>query len=63
MLTEMVEQGAGEKEGGVGFAEIEVDSPAIGDLAHRYSVSLMLDPEGMTEASIVDGIRSLTYPH
>lgn len=40
MLKEMVEQGVGEKEGGVSYAEIEADSPDIGDLAHRYTVRI-----------------------
>ena len=30
--------GVGEKEGGVGFAEVEIDSPVVGDLASRYIV-------------------------
>ena len=39
MLKEMVEQGVGEKEGGVGYAEIEIDAPDIlGEIAHRYTV-------------------------
>ena len=29
----------GEKEGGVGFVEVEVDNPDVGDLAGRYTVS------------------------
>lgn len=30
----------GEKEGGIGYAEVEIDSPTIGDLAGRYMVRL-----------------------
>lgn len=36
----MINEGqVGEKEGGVGFVEVEVDSPNIGDLPFRYAVS------------------------
>ena len=38
MVREMVERGVGKAEGGVGFAEVEIDSPNIGDLASRYMV-------------------------
>ena len=30
------EEGAGEERGGVGYAEIEFDSPTLGDVAGRY---------------------------
>ena len=30
------EEGAGEERGGVGYAEIELDSPTLGDVAGRY---------------------------
>lgn len=30
------EEGAGEARGGVGYAEIEFDSPTLGDVAGRY---------------------------
>lgn len=32
------EEGAGEGRGGVGYAEIEFDSPDLGDVAGRYSL-------------------------
>ena len=32
------EEGVGEERGGVGFAEIEFDSPTLGDVINRYMV-------------------------
>ena len=32
------EEGAGEERGGVGYAEIEFDSPTLGDVAGRYGL-------------------------
>lgn len=34
----MIESGAGENQGGVGFAEVEFDSPTLGEVAGRYMV-------------------------
>lgn len=44
MVKDLIEQGAGEKEGGVSYAEVEMDSPDIGDLAHRYTVCIYTQP-------------------
>lgn len=33
------EEGAGEARGGVGYAEIEFDSPILGDVAGRYMIT------------------------
>lgn len=42
MIRELIERdGIGEKEGGVSYAEVEIDSPTIGDLAMRYIVRLL----------------------
>ncbi len=39
LLKELIERDeVGRKEGGVSFAEVEVDSPTIGDLPSRYIV-------------------------
>ena len=39
MVQEVVErEGVGEREGGVGFAEVEVDAPDMGGWADRYMV-------------------------
>ena len=34
-------QGAGEDHGGVSFAEVEFDSPTIGEVAGRYAITSM----------------------
>ncbi|KAI9834581.1 MAG: hypothetical protein M1819_002957 [Sarea resinae] len=40
LVREMVERdGVGEKEGGVAFAEVELDSVTIGDLGMRYMIT------------------------
>ena len=40
IIRELIEnEGIGEKEGGVSYAEVEIDSATIGDLAMRYLVS------------------------
>lgn len=36
----MIEEGVGENQGGVGFAEVEFDSPTLGEVANRYMVGL-----------------------
>ena len=33
------EEGVGEQRGGVGYAEIEFDSPTLGDVAGRYGLN------------------------
>ncbi|KAI9872884.1 MAG: hypothetical protein M1830_001089, partial [Pleopsidium flavum] len=39
-IRELIERdGIGENEGGVSFAEVEIDSPTIGDLAMRYMIN------------------------
>lgn len=41
LLKELIEQDRiGEEEGGVSYAEVEIDSPDIGDLPMRYMVWL-----------------------
>ena len=37
-MREVIEEGAGENKGGVGFAEVEFDSPTVGEIAGRYFV-------------------------
>lgn len=40
LVRELIEkEGAGENKGGVGFAEVEFDSPTLGEVAGRYMVS------------------------
>lgn len=40
IIRDLVEnEGIGEKEGGISYAEVEIDSPTIGDLPMRYLVS------------------------
>lgn len=34
---------AGENKGGVGFAEVEFDSPTLGEVAGRYMVRTLID--------------------
>jgi len=42
VIRELIERdGIGEKEGGVSYAEVEIDSPTLGDLAMRYIVRLL----------------------
>lgn len=38
LLKELITEGVGEEQGGVSFAEIELDSPTLGGLALRYQV-------------------------
>lgn len=39
LIQELIERdGIGEQEGGVGFAEVQIDVPTIGDLPMRYLV-------------------------
>lgn len=49
LIEELVKDGVGEAEGGVSFAEVQLDSPTIGGLMMRYSVSLFpnLDLSGI----------------
>lgn len=35
----LIEEGAGENKGGVGFAEVEFDSPTLGEVAGRYMIT------------------------
>ncbi len=37
------EEGAGEQRGGVGYVEIEFDSPTLGDVAGRYALNPSLE--------------------
>lgn len=37
------DEGAGEQRGGVGYAEIEFDSPTLGDVAGRYGLNRSLE--------------------
>ena len=39
IVKEAIENGIGEEQGGVGFAEVEFDAPGMGDLGMRYFVS------------------------
>lgn len=41
LLSDIVSSGVGEAEGGVGYAEIQLDSPTIGGLMMRYSIGSM----------------------
>lgn len=42
LLKELIEdQGIGEKEGGIGYAEVELDAATIGDLGVTYMVMLI----------------------
>ena len=38
LIRQLIEEGAGEERGGVGYAEIEFDSPTLGDVAGRYGL-------------------------
>lgn len=38
LLRELIESGVGEEQGGVAFAEVQLDSPTLGTLATRYTV-------------------------
>lgn len=40
LLKELINEGVGEAQGGVSYAEIELDSPTLGGLAMRYQVGL-----------------------
>lgn len=43
IVRDVIEQeGAGEADGGVGFAEVEVDARGMGELGREYFVSLVL---------------------
>jgi thiol-disulfide isomerase/thioredoxin len=39
LIQELIESGVGEAQGTVSFAEIQLDSPTLGDLGMRYQVS------------------------
>ncbi|KAI4760474.1 hypothetical protein E4T52_00991 [Aureobasidium sp. EXF-3400] len=39
LLKELIKEGVGEAQGGVSYAEIELDSPTLGGLAMRYQVN------------------------
>lgn len=39
LVRQLVEEGVGEEQGGVGLAEIEFDSPNLGDVAGRYMIT------------------------
>ncbi|KAM0795517.1 hypothetical protein BDR22DRAFT_586348 [Usnea florida] len=39
LVRQLVEEGVGEEQGGVGYAEIEFDSPNLGDVAGRYMIT------------------------
>ncbi|PSN62306.1 hypothetical protein BS50DRAFT_578123 [Corynespora cassiicola Philippines] len=39
LVKGLIEEGVGEAEGGLGFAEVELDSTLIGDLGVKYMVS------------------------
>ncbi|KAI5269870.1 hypothetical protein E4T47_06712 [Aureobasidium subglaciale] len=39
LLKELINEGVGEAQGGVSYAEIELDSPTLGELALRYQVN------------------------
>ncbi|KAG9583189.1 hypothetical protein KCU77_g12845, partial [Aureobasidium melanogenum] len=39
LLRELIKEGVGEAQGGVSYAEIELDSPTLGGLAMRYQVN------------------------
>jgi hypothetical protein len=41
LLKELIKEGVGEAQGGVSYAEIELDSPTLGGLAMRYQVSII----------------------
>ncbi|KAL2356780.1 hypothetical protein BJ546DRAFT_1059326 [Cryomyces antarcticus] len=42
IIKELVEaDGIGESEGGIGYAEVELDAPTIGDLPMRYMITSM----------------------
>jgi hypothetical protein len=40
LLKELINEGVGEAQGGISYAEIELDSPTLGGLALRYQVGL-----------------------
>lgn len=40
LLKELIKDGVGEAQGGVSYAEIELDSPTLGGLAMRYQVAM-----------------------
>ena len=39
LIRSLIEEGAGENKGGVGFAEVEFDSPTLGEVAGRYMIT------------------------
>ncbi|KAI4741838.1 hypothetical protein E4T50_07735 [Aureobasidium sp. EXF-12298] len=44
LLKELINEGVGEAQGGVSYAEIELDSPTLGGLALKYQVGLICPP-------------------
>ena len=42
LIRQLVEEGVGEEKGGVGYSEIEFDSPDLGDVAGRYGLRSFL---------------------
>jgi len=41
MIRELIGSGVGQEQGGVSFAEVELDSPTLGGLAMRYQINSM----------------------
>ncbi|KAF4555575.1 Hypothetical protein D9617_2g055370 [Elsinoe fawcettii] len=39
MIRDLIRSGIGESQGGVSFAELELDSPTLGPLAMRYQIN------------------------
>lgn len=64
----MIEGGAGENQGGVGFAEVEFDSPTLGEVTGRYMVrsymgrNVYRDPIYGQSTRVDVGRRLRVYP-
>lgn len=59
LIKELIQNGVGEAQGGVSFAEVELDSPTLGPLAMRYSVKNPPDGEHSTCLTLPRSIHCL----
>jgi hypothetical protein len=50
----------GEGEGGLGYAEVELDSPLIGDLGVKYMVWSLFQSKGYLLTWMIDHVNAYT---
>ncbi|GAM90127.1 hypothetical protein ANO11243_081670 [Dothideomycetidae sp. 11243] len=63
LIRDLIENGVGEQHGGVSFAEVQLDSPTLGSLASRYSVSVQCETVKMLSNADRDGVPDQFIAH